>query len=185
MPKKEINLLPREEFEKKPFGHFLIWALTVGRYVVIFTELIVIIAFLSRFKLDRDLSDLYESIREKQAIIEASSSFEQDFRFLQKRLLTIKTFQEEKVSTVPILAEISSLTPFDVILSSLSFDEEGIRITASALSEEGLGSFISNLSLSPKFKEINLSSISKKAEGPEINFSLTAKIVSSQLESRR
>lgn len=176
MPKKEINLLPREEFEKKPLGRFLIWALTIGRYIVIFTELIVILAFLSRFKLDRDLSDLYESIREKQAIIQASSDFEQDFRFLQKRLLTIKNLEEEKVETVPIIAEISSLVPLDVVLSNLSFGEEEIRITASALSEEGLGSFILNLSSSPKFKEINLSSISKSSESPEIKFSLTAKI---------
>jgi hypothetical protein len=69
MPKQEINLLPREEFEKKPIGKFLTWALSIGRYIIIFTELIVILAFLSRFKLDRDLSDLNQSIREKQAVI--------------------------------------------------------------------------------------------------------------------
>jgi hypothetical protein len=65
MPKKEINLLPKEEFEKKPLGKFLVWALSIGRYIVIFTELIVILAFLSRFKLDRDLADLNQSVREK------------------------------------------------------------------------------------------------------------------------
>ena len=64
MPKKDINLLPREEFEQKTVGRFLIWALTVGRWIVIVTELIVITAFLSRFKLDRDLANLYEKIRE-------------------------------------------------------------------------------------------------------------------------
>ena len=59
-PKKhEIELLPKEEWEKTSFGKFIKWTLNVGRYIVIATELIVILAFVSRFKLDRDLTDLY------------------------------------------------------------------------------------------------------------------------------
>lgn len=178
MPKKEINLLPREEFEKKPLGRFLTWALSVGRYIVIFTELIVILAFLSRFKLDRDLSDLNQSIREKQAIIEASAEFEKEFTFFQTRLATIKKLKSKETSFTQIVSAIGSLTPLDVAISNLSFSENSLRINATALSEKGLGSFLANLAASPNFKEVSLTNISKSIEtGPEIKFIINAQFI--------
>ena len=53
-----INLLPKTEFELSFWGRFIKWALSTGRYIIILTELVVIIAFMSRFKLDRDASDV-------------------------------------------------------------------------------------------------------------------------------
>ncbi len=87
--KSTIELLPQENWEKGTFGRLLKWALTVGRYIVIITELIVILAFLSRFKFDRDLTDLNEKVKQQQAIVQSSAQFEQKFRFLQKQLLYI------------------------------------------------------------------------------------------------
>jgi Tfp pilus assembly protein PilN len=181
MPKKEINLLPREEFEKKPLGRFLTWALSAGRYIVIFTELIVILAFLSRFKLDRDLADLNQSIREKQAIIEASADFEKEFIFLQTRLAAIKKLKEQQLSFSQLVNIIGTLTPLDVAISNLSLGEEGLRINATALSEKGLGSFVANLSASPYFREVTLTSVAKSLEtGPEIKFIINAQFLVSK-----
>lgn len=181
MPKKEINLLPREEFEKKPLGRFLTWALSVGRYIVIFTELIVILAFLSRFKLDRDLTDLNQSIREKTAIIESSAEFEKDFLSLQKRLAIIKKVNADQTSNTQLIVALAALTPIDVAINNLSFSEESVQIRGIALSEKGLGNFIANLINSPNFKNISLGRVSKKLEtGPEINFSVEVQYVSSE-----
>ncbi len=178
MPKKEINLLPREEFEKKPLGRFLTWALSAGRYIVIFTELIVILAFLSRFKLDRDLADLNQSIREKQAIIEASADFEKEFIFLQTRLAAIKKLKGQQLSFSQLVNIVGALTPFDVAIANLSLSEEGLRINAIALSERGLGNFVANLSTSPHFREVTLTSVSKSLEtGPEIKFIINAQFL--------
>lgn len=178
MPKKEINLLPKEEFEKKPLGKFLIWALSIGRYIVIFTELIVILAFLSRFKLDRDLADLNQSVREKQAILAASAEFEKEFIFLQNRLATIKKIKSDQTSVTKIITVLGSLTPIDVAISNLGFSEDGVQINALALSEKGLGTFLANLAASSYFKEISLTNVSKSLEkGPEISFAIKAKFV--------
>ncbi len=178
MPKSQINLLPREEFEKKPLGKFLLWALSIGRWIVVFTELVVILAFLSRFKLDRDIADLYDQIKQKQAIIASSSSFEQDFLFLQKRLSEIKNLEKGQVKVTSIVSAISALTPGDVSFSSFSFDEEAVKLSGVALSEEGLGSFLAGLATSPSFSEVTLSSVSKKTgEEAGIRFSLTAKYI--------
>jgi Tfp pilus assembly protein PilN len=177
MPKKEINLIPKEEFEKKPLGKFLLWLLSVGRWIVIFTELVVILAFISRFKLDRDLTNLYEQIKQKQAIINSYSDFEKEFRSFQEKISKIKELEKDQVKITSIISNISSFTPGDIIFSTLNYEKETkeIKINGLALSEEGLGGFIAGFSNSQEFTDVNLSSISKKPEEIGIKFSLTAK----------
>lgn len=175
--KRDIDLLPREEWEKTPFGKFLKWTLTVGRYIVIVTELIVILAFLSRFKLDRDLTDLHEEIKEKQAIVESVSDFEDEFRFLQKRLATIERLEKKQVVTGEVVEELSRLLPPDVALADLTITDKKINLTATALSEQGLALFLNNLKASPKFANLALTNLSSGTEkGVGIQFELKSEI---------
>lgn len=175
--KRDIELIPKEDWEKTSAGKLLIWALTVGRYIVIITELIVILAFLSRFKLDRDLTDLYEEIKQKQAIIESASDFEKDFRFLQKRLATIQGLEKKQLGAARVLAELTRLTPLDVSFSDFSSTSEEIDFTATALSEAGLATFLRNLKTSPRFENLNLSRVSSgTTREVGIQFDLSAKL---------
>lgn len=173
--KRDIELLPREDWEKTSFGKLLKWVLTVGRYILIATELIVILAFLSRFKLDRDLTNLHEEIKEKQAKIEASSDFEEEFRFLQKRLASIEGLEKKQVVTAGVLEELSALIPLDVSLTDLSVSDKEVSLTATALSEQGLASFLNNLKSSDKFENLVLTQVVSGTEkGVGIQFDLTS-----------
>ncbi|HUV42767.1 MAG TPA: PilN domain-containing protein [Patescibacteria group bacterium] len=176
--KSKIEFLPQEDWEKTPFGKFLKWLLTVGRYIVVFTELIVILAFISRFKLDRDLTDLYQLIEQKQAIIQASVDFETDFRFLQKQLTSIQGLRKEQLKTNQLLKEISDLTPIDVSFSNLTITGDKVEFKATALSEAGLATFIYNLKKSPSFTNLNIDSLSLGSEqGVGISFSLNSQLI--------
>ncbi len=58
-----INLLPQEEFAVSTLGRILAWLMSTFRYIVIAVEMVVMLAFLSRFWLewnthDVDLADL-------------------------------------------------------------------------------------------------------------------------------
>ena len=64
-----INLLPQDPFYETPIGRVMAWASTVGRYLVIFTEVVVIFSFASRFKLDRDLTDLNATILQNHLLL--------------------------------------------------------------------------------------------------------------------
>ncbi|MGB9911668.1 MAG: PilN domain-containing protein [Microgenomates group bacterium] len=169
-----IEFLPQEDWEKGVIGKILKWIITIGRHIVIFTELIVILAFLSRFKLDRDLTDLGEKIKQQQAIINSWSSFEKEFRFLQTRLEKIEKIEKEQIVVGEILAEISQKIPTEVSLSSLEVSKDGkITFTASSLTERGVGLFLTNLKKSNLFKEVSLTSISLNQEkGSEIKFQI-------------
>lgn len=174
----KINLLPADEFERTPLGQFLKWALTIGRYIVVGTELIVILAFLSRFKLDRDLTDLNEKIRGQMAIIESFQDLEEKTRTLQFQLQSIKKLRGESLEVGEILDFIDQNTPLDMFLESLSLNrEEGLNLAGVALSEVDLATFLSKLEESQLFSGININGISHGGEaGAEIEFSLVANL---------
>lgn len=178
-PSTSIDLLPQEEWEKGTFGKILKWALTIGRHIVIFTELIVIIAFLSRFKLDRDMTDLSDKIKQKQAIVQSSEQFEKKFLFLQKELGTIKELRSKQLEGDTIITEISGLVPVDVYLSDFNVANKQISLNALALSEAGLATFLKKLKASTRFENLVLSQVSLGLEEEiGIKFQLRGDLVS-------
>lgn len=170
-----INLLPgATEFEKTKWIKFLRWALSLGRYIVVFTELIVIIAFLMRFKLDRDLTDLHESIEQKKAIVASASSLETKFKSLQTRLTTIELVTKDQIPFNILLTELAGITPVDVSISQLSYTRTTLTLSGVSLSEAGLATLIYQLRNSPRYTDISLTNINKGRNLPEIQFSVAA-----------
>ncbi|MBN1263578.1 MAG: PilN domain-containing protein [Candidatus Pacebacteria bacterium] len=173
--KREINLLPQEGWERKPIARVVRWVLTIGRYIVITTELIVIIAFISRFKLDRDLSDLYEEIEIKQARVKSSEKFEEEFRLTQNRLKVLKEIEKGKNSFSQIILELTSSIPLNITLNSLEIDKDKLSIDGFSLSESSLAVLINNLKKSDFFGEIEVTRISK-GSSLTIDFELTVSL---------
>lgn len=161
--KKSVNLVLREGFEHTTLGKVLTWGLSIGRIIVILTELVVIIAFLSRFWLDRTLTDLNEENASKKRQIEAVSKFESTFRLAQLRLETFK------VVSVPTgyadrVTKITSLLPTGVTLTKVSFLKRGMDLNGVALSESGLAGFMKALNESQEFQNITLPSLTLETE---------------------
>jgi len=92
MPAKQIsiNLIGEEEMEHTPVGRIVTWAITYGRYIMIGTEIVVLLAFISRFSLDRKLTDLKDEISQKQELIEANTETTVYFEQLQQLFTGIK-----------------------------------------------------------------------------------------------
>jgi len=177
-----IELLPQEDWEKGSLGKFLKWALTVGRYIIIVTELIVVLAFLFRFKLDRDLTDLNESIAGKQAEVKASTEFENNFRLLQKKLQVIKELRQSQLDTDAIFNELAAILPLDVKVTDLSVAMGTATFKATSLSEAGLSTFIKNIKASPVFSNLVLSQVTSDVEkGVGIQFELSSSLISKSL----
>ncbi len=173
----KIEFIPQEEWEKTSVGKFLKWLLQVGRWIVIITELIVIIAFISRFKLDRDLTDLNEEIKQKQAIVSSSADFEEEFLFLQKRLSTTERLRKNQIEVNKIMDIFTQLTPVGVRLSNFSLAGEEINLTATANSEFSFASFLKNLKNSPQFDNVSVFNVNIGEEYISgINFSIKAEL---------
>src|SRR5690554_2981690 len=91
-----INLLPKDPFFETVVGKTLKWALSAGRYIVIFTELIVILSFLARFTLDRQLTDVNSDIANNETIVASYGELEENFRRAQERTTQIKQINAEE-----------------------------------------------------------------------------------------
>lgn len=181
MPAKEINLLIRADFDKTLLGRFLRWALTYGRYIIICTEIIVLLAFIYRFSLDRKITDLNDEIEQKQAIIEANVGFESQFRNLQKRTNKIVDIVTEQNTPVIILKHLQSITPQGVVFSAFSYTKGLVSINAIANSNSSFSLFLINLKTSPNLNSVNVKSLTKKSTGTgEIKFEVIANAVISE-----
>lgn len=167
--KKEIkvNLLPQKEFERSTLGRILKWAVSSFRIIVIVTEMIVMAAFLSRFWLDANNSDLNDAISQKKAVIASFAETENKFRTFQKQIDVFSKITSLSQKS-EYLSLITSLTPPEVTLNSISDSENSVQITAYSGSEQKISQFIKNLSSNSKFKDVSLSKINSGEDNPSL-----------------
>ncbi len=168
-----INLVPKDPFYNSLIGRILTWAMTAGRYLVIFTELIVIISFATRFKLDRDVTDLNTSLHQKKIIIESYGPLESNVRQTQAK---IEQYNQVETSgnIVDVFAYLTEVTPTDVVLDKLVINPTSVVVSGKTLSQVAFNTLINNLQLSPHFQNITVSKVEASQESSGLDFQLQA-----------
>lgn len=175
MPAKElkINLLGQDALDHTPWGRLIMWATTYGRYIMITTEIIVLLAFISRFSLDRKLTDATEEITQKQAIIEANKPFEEDIRSLQAQITQIKTLLAGQEMPIDVMTLIIRYLPSDVYLESYELSGNKISVSATAATNEGFSLFLARLNTANILSNVTIGDIRRTA-ATGIQFQFTA-----------
>ena len=158
---------------------FYVWAITLGRYLIIGTELIVLIGFFYKFKLDNDLANVQSQIVLNTGIMKTNYSQE----------VTIRQYQDQAVAEERVLAlqqkmssavtHTLSLFPSSVTIASATFSQIG-TITVNA-SVAGTGSTqlaeIQSLNTTVKadtlYTDVNLSNIESNVSQGETSFVIT------------
>lgn len=168
-----INLLGSQDLEHTPWGRIVSWATTYGRYIMITTEIIVLLAFISRFSLDRKLTDLSEEITQKQSIIEANIDLEKDIKALQTNLTTIKSLTADQKKPIDIVASMETLLPSDVYLTSFELTADKLKLSAVAGTTQGFSQFLANAQATKILANVTLGDINRSPEAG-IEFNLTA-----------
>ena len=169
-----INLLPEDDYLLGSIGKIIRWAVSVGRYLVIFTEIIVIISFASRFGLDRKVTDLNQEINKKVAIIESYAGLEAEFRSAQDKLTQYSQLEKQRNLT-EVFEQISTVTPTDVTVTQLLVKQDSIYISGSTLSQTSFNHLINNLQLSPFFSDVRIDSVENTDDTSGYEFKLQAK----------
>lgn len=173
--RRSINLVPKDRFSESLAGRVLNWALTIGRYIIIMTELVVVVAFLMRFRYDMQLADLNEKIKANQEIITSYQDLETQFRFLQARAEAVGTLTDGSGLKKNIYDQISRVTPPDVFLQQVDINRQNLSLKGIALNDVGLITFINLLKNNAGFDQVLLGSLTSKGEkDPKLEFSLTA-----------
>lgn len=169
-----INLLKKQE--KRFIDKFIRWALTVGRLLVIVTETVALSAFLYRFSLDRQLVDLHDEIEQKQAIVKLLKKNEDKYRNFQERLATIAQVTSKTEQIINYYTQLLSFIPQDLILHNVTVSHGSLKIDATALSVEGLRSFIKSLRDHPSTASVSLDKIEHRTSQAAIVVGITANV---------
>ena len=174
LPNIEINLLPKDPFLDSVVGKFLTWSLSIGRYIVVLTELLVIVSFLSRFTLDRRLTDLNESIEKQKAVIISYQETESKFLATQTKIDFLKKTVENN-TLIDKMNFLEKNLPIDVKLNSLTFQSTGWNLEASALSAQGMKNTIDKVIETNPEAEVVLGTVKLNSRDGLINFDLGLK----------
>lgn len=166
MPKTKINLhikldlLKPQGNPEKFFTKLIHWLLSSGRFIFVFVEALVLIAFAARFKIDADLAAKKEAIEEQIPYIESLKPYELLIREVQLKLLTINNTRKNSPDWPNIFKKIADQTPAGIKINSInlekSVDIANIHITGQTTNNYDLTSFTTGLKSDPAFNSVNL-----------------------------
>ncbi len=175
-----IDLLHPQGMPLKWPVQLIKWALSGGRYLGIAVEILVLVAFAARFKLDGDLANLKEQINQQVPFINSLSTQAQLIRETQFKISVVKNAYSSSTNWALVLRDLSSQTPPGVIYNSLIFNKPegnqklGFKIIGGASSNNDLAVFLNGLKNHEKFQNISLSNINFDSSG--LNFTITGNL---------
>lgn len=169
--RRQINLLPQEEFEGSTLGRILKWLLSTFRILVIATEMIVMAAFLSRFWLDARKNNLDDQIKTQQAVLAATSDFESQFRTIQKKLSIFSLISAYPLTT-DILNKVTQYQPSNIIFTSVALSGNNIEVKGVSPTEIDIDQFITNLSSDNSFQNVTLAGANIQSDSSLIEFDI-------------
>lgn len=162
-PTIKLDLLHPQSNPEKITSKLIRWLLTSGRYIFVFVEALVLVAFLSRFKLDADLAEKKDAIEQQVPYIQSLKSDEITIRNVHLKLSTLNSLIISQPDYSQIFESIATSTPTGVRILSLNLTSNvgkvKVQINAQSQTNSDMLSFISALKGNNLFSEINLANI--------------------------
>jgi len=169
-----INLVVNKQIPF--FDKFMDWILTIGRLIVILTEVVAIIAFVYRFSLDDQIVRLHDAIKQKQIMISVLRNDENKYRNLQDRLALASDFSTKGSKVKQTITDIVKLIPSEVKISNLILNKDRLTMGVDIVSVSSLANFTNSLNSYPGIKTLSIDNIENKPSvGLSVNIAATIK----------
>ncbi len=181
-PDLNIDLLPKST-PSGASGEAVHWALTIGRYLVILTEIVALGAFLVAIWLSKEKNDLKTTIKQQQTEItqyqtcdaqDLDKFCEDRFRKVQTQIDQVVSLKNTQVENNKVFSELLTLLPVGIKLESLTLDKNQIAFTGTLPSETELQTLIKSINDSTKITGLDITSLTK--ENNVLKFSATSSI---------
>lgn len=176
--KLSIDILRPQSEPKKIAIKLIQWVLSAGRYLIIFVEILVLTAFVSRFKLDNDISENQDEIDAKIPFVQSFKGNEAIIRKFQSQINFIRNLKPNRTDYIGFMDKIAAQTPGGITLSNMNFTGSAgkisLKLTGIAQNNDQLSTFVFGLKSDPSFSGVNLGSIS--LDQGLINFSIDLEI---------
>ncbi len=169
--KYKINLLPEKERDFLDKGIYFI--LHYLRYVLVITQIVVISVFFYRFKIDQEIIDLKDELKQKQEIVAVS-----DPLLKQAEIVDLKTKQIREVLVNQALFTESfsyflDSFPLHLTIKRLDIRDGTFKFDVTTTDPETIRSYLARLKKDKRFKVVTLGSIKRNDMEFFVPFTLT------------
>ena len=168
-----INLVKNKQIPL--FDKFMDWALTIGRLIVILTEVIAVMAFIYRFSLDDKLVNLHSAIKQQQNIISVLKNDENKYRNLQDRIAIAANFSTKGIKINQTITDILALIPSQMKINNFILNKDKVNISIDIISISSLENLINSLKGYAGIKSISVDNIENKPSGLSVNITTMLK----------
>lgn len=166
-----IDLLPKDNLTSSS-NEAVHWVLTVGRYLIIFTEVIALSTFLVGIYLSKQKNDLRGEVKALQNRVagyqicdskDPNAFCEDRFRKIQNQINQIASLKGAQTQNNLVVEEFLKLLPVGLKLDSLALDKEIITFSGTLPTETELQTLISSFNASKKINALDITNLSKEA----------------------
>lgn len=167
-----INLLPQNQ--NTIITQFFNWALSIGRLLIILTEMVALGTFIYRFSLDMQIVDLHDKIKAESFIVANFKDAETTFRDIQDRLVTIKRYATVGETTSGIFSNIIKMGSGKITFKDLSINTQSAKIQVASSNPTSLSAFVNALQNDPSIQSISIDKVENNTTSAQVIVSITA-----------
>jgi Tfp pilus assembly protein PilN len=135
------------------------------RYILVLTQIVVIIVFFYKLSVDQKIIDLEEAIAQKQEIFTVAKPMIDDYLIYNYKINQIQELFSRQNRLESQTAYLLSLFPKDVYLTELKYSKDELGLSGQTLNPGIIRSFYSRLQEDKRFTNVVLESIKKTEEG--------------------
>ncbi len=167
-----IDLLPNES-PINSSNTAVHWSLTVGRYLIIATEVLALTIFLFGVWLSKEKNDLKNSIKYKQASVDQLQKCDQNkpdefcedrFRKVQDQINQTALIRNSQFEQNKVLTEFAHLLPIGLTLDSITSDGKLITFSGTFPDPQQLQTMINSFNSSKKITNLDITALSKESD---------------------
>lgn len=181
--KNSINLIDPVYTENDAFAKAYEWMVTIGKYLLIFVEMIVLGVFFSRFFLDKKRIDLNEEVESQIQLLRTEPWVSNNILFsrYQKLLKDVGTVKNGQQINSSVVSEIVSGIPITLTLKGFTLNESKVSMSFMASSLEEVKIYESALKENERYSDV---SFSIQKEDAEISVGVSFNIVGNKINGR-
>ena len=172
---KSINFLDALYSPNDLWANAYVWLVNIGKYMLIFVQVIVLIVFFARFVLDRRNNDLTEDINNKVILLSNENWRKNSILFenYQTLLLDAKKVREGQQINSTSVSELLSGVPSTLDLENFSFNEGKVSFHLIASNLDVVKNYEAALKNNPDYYDVRFSISKDKSDvSVRISFNL-------------
>jgi len=161
--KYRINLITKKK--DRLANQILYFISSYLRYILVITQIVVIIVFFYKLKIDQEIIELEEAITQKQEIFKVAQPLIDNYLLYNYKVKTIESLLTKQNQLQSQLDYFVTHFPKDIFLTKMNYSNEELTITGVSLDPALIRSFYYQLQQDKRFNKLILESIQKTETG--------------------